>query len=109
MPYNAIEWPQAGLGCVWNTAHNSLGLAQQIVNIVLLAQCCTLGCMACVSPVDWACACVQVALRAIVSSLAHDDSLVQDVRQAFEELEHGHTGSIKNATLLQVRVGIYPW
>ena len=48
------------------------------------------------------CLLLQTALRAIVSSLAHDDSLVQEVRQAFEELEHGHTGSVKNATLLQV-------
>lgn len=47
---------------------------------------------------------LQVALRAIVSSLAHDSGLVKEVREAFEELEHGHTGSIKNATLLQVDV-----
>ena len=45
---------------------------------------------------------LQVALRAIVSSLAHDSGLVKEVREAFEELEHGHTGSVKNATLLQV-------
>ena len=47
---------------------------------------------------------LQVALRAIVSSLAHDSGLVKEVREAFEELEHGHTGSVKNATLLQVGV-----
>ena len=45
---------------------------------------------------------VQVALRAIVGSIAHDDSLVTEVRQAFEELEHGHAGSVKNSILLQV-------
>lgn len=48
---------------------------------------------------------MQVALRAIVSSLAHDSGLVKEVREAFEELEHGHTGSVKNATLLQVYYG----
>ena len=45
---------------------------------------------------------LQVALRAIVGSIAHDDSLVTEVRQAFEELEHGHAGSVKNSILLQV-------
>lgn len=41
-------------------------------------------------------------MRAIVSSIAHDDSLVIEVREAFEELEHGHAGSVKNSILLQV-------
>ena len=45
---------------------------------------------------------MQTALRAIVSSIAHDDSLVTEVREAFEELEHGHAGSVKNSVLLQV-------
>ena len=45
---------------------------------------------------------LQIALRAIVGSIAHDDSLVTEVRQAFEELEHGHAGSVKHSTLLQV-------
>lgn len=43
----------------------------------------------------------KVALRAIVGSIAHDDSLVSEVREAFEELEHGHAGSVKNSILLQ--------
>ena len=37
-----------------------------------------------------------------MSSIAHDDSLVTEVREAFEELEHGHAGSVKNSILLQV-------
>lgn len=45
---------------------------------------------------------LQIALRAIVGSIAHDDSLVTEVRQAFEELEHGHAGSVRNSILLQV-------
>lgn len=45
---------------------------------------------------------MQVALRAIVGSIAHDDSLVSEVREAFEELEHGHAGSVTNSILLQV-------
>jgi len=48
---------------------------------------------------------VQVALRAIVGSIAHDDSLVSEVREAFEELEHGHAGSVSNSILLQVPSG----
>ncbi|DBA83389.1 TPA: hypothetical protein ACH3X2_006533 [Trebouxia sp. C0005] len=43
----------------------------------------------------------KVALRAIVGSIAHDDSLVSEVREAFEELEHGHAGSVTNSILLQ--------
>lgn len=43
----------------------------------------------------------KVALRAIVASIAHDDRLLKDVRQAFEELEHGRGGSVPNATILQ--------
>jgi len=37
-----------------------------------------------------------------VGSIAHDDSLV---REAFEELEHGHAGSVSNSILLQVQSG----
>ena len=37
-----------------------------------------------------------------MGSIAHDDSLVTEVRQAFEELEHGHAGVVKNSILLQV-------
>lgn len=64
-------------------------------------------CLVCVlfsmcSPYHAACALLQIALRAIVGSIAHDDSLVTEVRQAFEELEHGHAGSVKNSILLQV-------
>ncbi|KAL3140553.1 hypothetical protein ABBQ32_005132 [Trebouxia sp. C0010 RCD-2024] len=43
----------------------------------------------------------KIALRAIVGSIAHDDSLVAEVREAFEELEHGRTGSVRNSILLQ--------
>ena len=45
---------------------------------------------------------VQVALRAIVGSIARDDSLVTEVREAFEGLERGHAGSVSNSILLQV-------
>lgn len=46
---------------------------------------------------------LQIALRAVVGSIAHDDSLVAEVREAFEELEHGRAaGSFKNSILLQV-------
>ena len=45
---------------------------------------------------------MQIALRAIVGSIAHDDSLLSEVREAFEELEHGHAGSVSNSILLQV-------
>lgn len=45
---------------------------------------------------------LQIALRAIVGSIANDDSLVAEVREAFEELEHGRSGSVRNSILLQV-------
>ncbi len=38
-----------------------------------------------------------------MGSIAHDDSLVREVREAFEELEHGHAGSVSNSILLQVQ------
>lgn len=57
------------------------------------------------SPQHAAFALLQIALRAIVGSIAHDDSLVAEVREAFEELEHGRTGSVRNSILLQV----LPW
>ena len=37
-----------------------------------------------------------------MGSIAHDDSLVAEVREAFEELEHGRTGSVENSIRLQV-------
>ena len=37
-----------------------------------------------------------------MGSIAHDESLVSEVREAFEELEHGHAGSVTNSILLQV-------
>ena len=40
-----------------------------------------------------------------MGSIAHDDSLVREVREAFEELEHGHAGSVSNSILLQVPSG----
>ncbi|KAL3158319.1 hypothetical protein ABBQ38_010562 [Trebouxia sp. C0009 RCD-2024] len=43
----------------------------------------------------------KIALRAIVGSIANDDSLVAEVREAFEELEHGRSGSVRNSILLQ--------
>ena len=52
--------------------------------------------------VDMSACFMQIALRAIVGSIAHDDSLLSEVREAFEELEHGHAGSVSNSILLQV-------